>query len=91
MLYNMAELPVHRFRFRSARGSGTPAIVATQEEGLLPVWVLDFGQLYQAAPVHPFHRRDSIQGTDYIANYFFLNLRVSRAKIKKSKINNQWR
>ena len=26
------------------------------------------------------HRHDSIQGTDYIANYF-LNLRVSRAKI----------
>ena len=22
-----------------------------------------------------YHRRDSIQGTDYIANYFFLNLR----------------
>ena len=27
------------------------------------------------------HRRDSIQGTDYIANYFFLNLTVSRANI----------
>ena len=80
MLYNMEELPIHRFRFRSARGSGTSAIVATQEEEPLPVWVLDFGQHYQAALVHPFHRRDSIQGTEYIANYF-LNLRVSRAKI----------
>ena len=31
------------------------------------------------------HRSDSIQGTDYIANYFFLNLRVSRAKIQNPK------
>ena len=31
------------------------------------------------------HRSDSIQGTDYIANYFFLNLRVSRAKIENPK------
>ena len=30
--------------------------------------------------VHLLHRCDSIQGTDYIANYF-LNLRVSRTKI----------
>ena len=28
------------------------------------------------------HRRDSIQGTDYIANYFVLNLRVSRTTIE---------
>ena len=27
-------------------------------------------------------RRDSIQGTDYIANYFVLNLRVSRTTIE---------
>ena len=31
------------------------------------------------------HRRNSIQGTDYIANYFFLNLTVSRAKIENLK------
>ena len=31
------------------------------------------------------HRRDLIQGTDYIANYFFLNLRVSRTKIENLK------
>ena len=31
------------------------------------------------------HRSDSIQGTDYIANYFFLNLKVSRAKIENPK------
>ena len=30
------------------------------------------------------HRRDSIQGAD-IANYFFLNLRVSRTKIENLK------
>ena len=30
------------------------------------------------------HRPDSIQGTDYIANYF-LNLRVSGAKIENLK------
>ena len=35
--------------------------------------------------VRPQHRRDSIQGTDYIGNYFFLNLRVSRAKIENLK------
>ena len=28
------------------------------------------------------HRRDSIQGTVYIVNPFFLNLKVSRAKIE---------
>ena len=28
------------------------------------------------------HRCDSIQGTDYIANSFFLNLRVSRTNIE---------
>ena len=27
------------------------------------------------------HRRDSTQGTDYIANDFFLNFRISRTKI----------
>ena len=27
-------------------------------------------------------RRDSIQGTDYIANPFFLNLKVSRTTIE---------
>ena len=32
-----------------------------------------------------YHRSDSIQGTDYIANYFFLNLKVSRAKIENPK------
>ena len=31
------------------------------------------------------HRSDSIQGTDYIASYFFLNLKVSRAKIENPK------
>ena len=31
------------------------------------------------------HGLDSIQGTDYIPNYFFLNLMVSRAKIKNIK------
>ena len=31
------------------------------------------------------HRRDSIQGTDYIANYFFFNLRVYRTKIENLK------
>ena len=31
------------------------------------------------------HRRDSIQGTDYIATYFFLNLRISKAKIENLK------
>ena len=31
------------------------------------------------------HRRDSIQGTDCITNYFFLNLRVSWAKIENRK------
>ena len=31
------------------------------------------------------HGSDSIQGTDYIANYFFLNLRVSKAKIENLK------
>ena len=30
----------------------------------------------------PEHRRDSIQGTDYIANPFFLNLKVSRTTIE---------
>ena len=33
------------------------------------------------------HRHDSIQGTDYIANYFFLNLKVSRTTIE----NLRWR
>ena len=28
------------------------------------------------------HRRDSIQGTDYIAYPFFLNLKVSRTTIE---------
>ena len=28
------------------------------------------------------HRCDSIQGTDYIANPFFVNLRVSKTKIE---------
>ena len=40
---------------------------------------------------HPMHMSDSIQGTDYIATYFFLNLKVSRAKIEKSEMMNQWR
>ena len=31
------------------------------------------------------HRHDSIQGTDYIANYFFLNLWVSREKFENLK------
>ena len=31
------------------------------------------------------HRRDSNQGSDYITNYFFLNLRVSREKIENLK------
>ena len=29
-----------------------------------------------------YHRCDSIQGTDYVANPFFLNLRVSKTKIE---------
>ena len=29
-----------------------------------------------------FHRRDLIQDTDYIANYFLLDLRVSRTQIE---------
>ena len=37
-----------------------------------------------------YHRHDSIQSTDYIAYYFFLNLRVCREKLK-SKMKNQWR
>ena len=39
--------------------------------------------------VNILHRSDSIQGTDYTANYFYyyLNLRVSRAKIE----NPTWR
>ena len=32
-----------------------------------------------------FHRSDSIQGTDYVANYFFLNVRVSKTKIENLK------
>ena len=32
-----------------------------------------------------YHRRDSIQGTEYIANYFFLNLKVSGPKIQNLK------
>ena len=36
-------------------------------------------------PESMYHRSDPIQGTDYIANYFFLNLRVSRAKIENPK------
>ena len=35
--------------------------------------------------INRLHRHDSIQGTDYIVNYFFLNLRVSRAKIENLK------
>ena len=31
------------------------------------------------------HMSDSIQGTDYIATYFFLNLKISRAKIENLK------
>ena len=31
------------------------------------------------------HRSGSIQGTDHIANYFFLNLKVFRAKIENPK------
>ena len=30
----------------------------------------------------PNHRRDSVQGTDSIANHFFLNLKVSRKTIE---------
>ena len=37
-----------------------------------------------ANAVSTIHRRDSIQDTDYIANYF-LSLRVSRAKIENLK------
>ena len=32
------------------------------------------------------HMSDSIQGTDYIATYFFLNLKVSKAKIENLKL-----
>ena len=31
------------------------------------------------------HRLVSLQGPDYTANYFFLNLRVSRTKIENQK------
>ena len=31
------------------------------------------------------HRRDSIQGTDYIANPFFLNLKVLRTTVENLK------
>ena len=31
------------------------------------------------------HRRDSIQVTDYVANYFFMNLKVSRVNIEDLK------
>ena len=37
------------------------------------------------------HRRDSIQGIDYIANPFFMNLKVSRTTIKKYKIRVEWK
>ena len=32
------------------------------------------------------HRSDPIQGTDFIANYFFLNLSVSRTNIENLKL-----
>ena len=38
--------------------------------------------IYIFRPELPIHKRDSIQGTDYIANPFFLNLKVSRTTIK---------
>ena len=41
--------------------------------------------LHRANAAELKHRRDSIHGTDYIANYFFLNLRVSKAKIENLK------
>ena len=40
------------------------------------VTVLDIN-ITSNATGKPTHRRDSIQGTDYIANHFFLNLKVS--------------
>ena len=36
--------------------------------------------------VYLYHRCDSIQGTDYIANPFFLNLKVSRTTIKNLRL-----
>ena len=39
----------------------------------------------QSFSLFQIHRRDSIQSADYIANYFFLNLRVSQAIIKNLK------
>ena len=35
-----------------------------------------------SAPGSPIHRHDLIQGTDYIANPFFLNLKVSKTTIE---------
>ena len=43
-----------------------------------------FSTLQELRKYYLFHRRDSIQGTNYIANYF-LNLRVSRTKIENLK------
>ena len=37
------------------------------------------------------HRSDSMWGTDYNANPFFFNSKVSRTNIKKSEITGQWR
>ena len=43
------------------------------------------------APGNIQHSSDSIQGTDYIVNYFFLNLRASRTKIENLKRKTQCR
>ena len=43
------------------------------------------GRNCPSSSIKALHGLDLIQGTDYIANYFFLNLRVSRAKIENPK------
>ena len=68
--------------------NGTPscAALATLVEGIEHVPTLNKSRVGVAQ--HKFrsqHRSDSIQGTDYIDNYFFLNLKVSRAKIENPK------
>ena len=46
----------------------------------LEFWIFEFSDIW--LNLTSYHRCDSIQGTDYIANYFALNLRVSRITIE---------
>ena len=59
---------------QSSRRTKTQALVSSKEEENL-------GIVKRALC----HRLDSMQVTDYIANYFFLNLRISRKKIENLK------